>query len=266
MSGTIEIEALDEAPPPPRSWFAARLSVSRAVLLLALAAGAVYAGSEGLFRDPKILLSSAMVMVFAAFALAVSPTAHRPSQWSRHLKLTIGDDGVYVERPTSKTFIPFARVETIKQEGLRFLLKERGSPGLVLKPIRAGSMRKVVERVVRGRAAAAAVPDPVARTILERGNRTVAEWVSTLRAPSNQEGYRASDLDPDRLWSIVENGALGPSERAAAAVGLQRHLDEAGKARLRVAAEASASPRFRVALQAASDGDEEELSRALEHL
>ncbi len=52
--------------------------------------------------------------------------------------------------------------------------------------------------------------------------------------------------------------------RIAAAAAVAPSLDDAGKARLRVAAEATASPELRVALEAAAAADEEAMAEALQ--
>ena len=65
---------------------------------------------------------------------------------------------------------------------------------------------------------------------------------------------------------MIESPSLDPSHRAAAAVALRDQLDDEGKRRLRVAADACASPKVRVALEAAAEDDDQKLSLALEQL
>ncbi len=87
-----------------------------------------------------------------------------------------------------------------------------------------------------------------------------------MRNLTSRDGYREAAVTSEHLWPVVENAALGSPARAAAAVALRAHLDEEGKTRLRVAAEACASPNVRVALEAVLGEDDNELTRALEAL
>jgi hypothetical protein len=60
--------------------------------------------------------------------------------------------------------------------------------------------------------------------------------------------YRAAAPEPDDLWRLAEDPGASPQLRVAAAVALSPLLDEAGRHRLRVAANASATRSTRVAL------------------
>jgi hypothetical protein len=75
--------------------------------------------------------------------------------------------------------------------------------------------------IAHGRAAASAVHDDQAGALLERGERCISKRVSDIRALSGRD-YRENSCDPNRLWLMVENLALDPSQRAAALVGFSR--------------------------------------------
>ena len=86
-----------------------------------------------------------------------------------------------------------------------------------------------------------------------RGTRTTAEWAELLRGIRGGDGdYRSGDLRDEDLWLVLESGAHPEESRAAAAVILRERGDDA-KNRIRIAAEASVSPRLRVALTSAAD-------------
>ena len=90
-------------------------------------------------------------------------------------------------------------------------------------------------------------------TLVGRGERTVTEWVAALTelADASRSRYRRATLPREHLWRIVEDARCSADERAGAAVALLRSsLDQAGRARLRIAAEASALPPLRVVLNA----------------
>jgi hypothetical protein len=92
---------------------------------------------------------------------------------------------------------------------------------------------------------------------LERGSRRTDEWLRHLRsvggsARAERSGYRRPALPPEKLWRVVEDPASPPGARAGAAVALSHGLDEPGKQRLRIAAEATALPGMRVLLESAA--------------
>jgi hypothetical protein len=93
----------------------------------------------------------------------------------------------------------------------------------------------------------------------------VPEGLRGLRTLPRDGGYRAAVLTPERLWQVLENAGEDPSVRAGAAAALAPLLDNAGRARLRVTAEACAEPRLRVAMNAASEeANERGLEEALD--
>jgi len=115
----------------------------------------------------------------------------------------------------------------------------------------------------RGRTAAA----PLAT--LERAGRSALGWVKDLRAlaETSGHGYRAATLPSDELWSVALDPAASEELRIGAGLALRPRLDEEGKAKLRAAAGASASPRFRVVLEAAAgELDDDQLSEAIADL
>ena len=79
-------------------------------------------------------------------------------------------------------------------------------------------------------------------------------------------GYRRAVVSDEALWRVVEDASVDEETRAGAAVALRKMLDEPGRARLRVVAEATASPRLRVALEAASGTNEGAVRESLEEL
>jgi len=80
------------------------------------------------------------------------------------------------------------------------------------------------------------------------------------------ENYRPAQPpmrpDEEKLWAVVEDASAKPEARASAAAAL-RVKGEAPVARLRATAEATASPKLRVALEAAASDDDAVLEQAL---
>ena len=71
-------------------------------------------------------------------------------------------------------------------------------------------------------------------------------------AETGGSGYRAATVPTETLWSVALDPAAKEELRIGASLALRGALDDDGRERLRVAAEASASPRLRVVLEAAT--------------
>jgi hypothetical protein len=105
--------------------------------------------------------------------------------------------------------------------------------------------------------------------MLQRGQRDVRDWVAALRAIGTGANatLRTAPVPHDRLLRIVEDPSQDAAARAAAAVALGADLDEPGRARLRVAAEAIAAPKLRVAIEKAAErADDAEIEAALSEI
>ena len=102
---------------------------------------------------------------------------------------------------------------------------------------------------------------------LARGERGVAEWRKALASIRSADGgYRQTATRDEDLWRVVEDVSAPADARAAAALALRSAAD--APARLRVAAEAVASPHLRIALETAADREAEDaaLDEALERV
>ncbi len=103
--------------------------------------------------------------------------------------------------------------------------------------------------------------------LVRRGSRSHTEWLDALRKLSGGEGgYREAAVREEDLWRVVEDPAAPADARAGAAMVLKASLDDAGRARVRVAAEATASPKLRVALDALSADADDGVADALAEL
>jgi hypothetical protein len=237
-----------------------RLANRLVVVLLAIGVWSVVMAAH--LEGPWLVLGP----IFAIFAAAILVARWRAR--AGRVTLTLGNDGIYLEERSSNRFIPFADLVRVTRGASGLTLRARGAPLLVLhaaRPEGDQGLGDLVDRIEEARVAAGGLPAD-APLAFERGHRSIPEWMSELRGLLKRDGYRESSVDPPRLWAMVESPALEPSHRAAAAVALRDHLGTEGKARLRVAAEACASPKVRVALEAAAEDDDEKLSLALERI
>ncbi len=197
-------------------------------------------------------------------------------------KVHVGADGVLVTWMRTKRFIPHAAIAELTEYESGW-----GNSRLLGVDIRLAS-GEVVRVPVASRKWAANAPATLrarieeareahrnggvlneAAVVLGREGRSVVEWIAALRSvgAGTNATHRIAPVNPDRLWSIVEDPSTDARSRAAAAVALSTSTDDEGRMRLRAAAVATAAPKLRVALETlASPASEEELVRVLEDL
>jgi hypothetical protein len=196
-------------------------------------------------------------------------------------KIVVGADGVLVRWLWQKRFIPMSELRLITREenrGIRFHLQSgeeivvqtsarARTEGQVTIEHREAVFARVNEALAtfRNRDGAAS-----ASALVGRGTRSKIEWLEALKklagVGTRGGGYRDAALRDDDLWRLVEDPSAAPDVRAGAAFVLRGSLDDAGRARVRVAAEATASPKLRFALDEVAKDDAAELESALDDL
>jgi hypothetical protein len=193
-------------------------------------------------------------------------------------KIVVGVDGVLVKWLFTKRFIPMSQITAVTRaddRAIRFHLSSgesvvvhtsmRGKYKTARAPQhRDAVLARVAEALAAFRARGASVD---VSALVGRGTRTKNEWLDALRKlRAGGGGYRSALVRDDDLWRVVEDPAAPADERAGAAMVLRRSLDESGRARVRVAAEASASPKLRVVLDAAASETDDALESAIDDL
>ena len=181
-------------------------------------------------------------------------------------KISVGVDGIHERWLWRKKLIPMsalAGVERIEDRQIRLRLVD-GTEHMLFTSMRrnnsfgSGSATQhgdaVHARIAEAYAAFRAHPSAAdVSALVGKGTRTRAEWLSALATLRDaQGGYRDAVVRDDDLWRVVEDPSAPADARAGAAMLLRRSLDDEGKARVRVAAEATASPKLRIALDAAA--------------
>jgi len=193
--------------------------------------------------------------------------------------VTIGGDGVLIEG-FPKRFVSYSDVASIERE-------ERSSAGgvpmvsrgffLVLRSGQRIFLNTMQERLREGMFegdylfdaavsahVAASHGAAAATAALFRGDRTTSEWLLGLRT-AGESRYRVAALREEELLSILGDPKADPTARAGAAICLAANGDDA-REKIRIAAEEIAAPKLRAAIDAALEGDEDTLERALEVL
>jgi hypothetical protein len=177
------------------------------------------------------------------------------------VSVSVGADGIRVRRLLSGArFIPFGALASAETDGREVTLRLRDGKvvrmhhpaGKGWKPAffhdRADEGRQLVARIkTLAEQHARAGAD---LSMLARGTRTTSEWLRDVAHASDEHAsFRTPAVPPDVLWRIVEDPTMVSTARAGAAIALRTGLDDEGRARLRVLADACASPRLRIALE-----------------
>jgi hypothetical protein len=181
-----------------------------------------------------------------------------------------GADGIIVRR----RFIPYA---SIRRRSRRYI--EPGGEHLVL---HLDSGEEVVFRVSaiheEARAALLARLDTeiaayreAARqavlAALDRGEQSLSDWRKALgRLTTASDGYRSASVALADVQETLDNVAAPAERRIGAAIALAGAGDPDAPERIRVAAEACAEPRLRIALTsiAAGEADDDAVEEALQ--
>ncbi|MBK7396425.1 MAG: hypothetical protein IPJ34_09030 [Myxococcales bacterium] len=226
---------------------------------------------------PLIKLGYSLGALIAGLAVAASYATILAMRF-KSARAEVGADGVVLSWLGRRQFVPIReieRAEVVEGKATLVRIHRIGAPPLdVVAAVRnaptlgerpAQLLAERIEEAVQARGlggAAVAVDDP--EGVLVRGARPIAEWIAELRGLRDRvPTFRAPGLF-DRLWDVLEDVRATPTQRAAAAVALTPHLDEEGKTRLQVAAQAAVAPKLRIALEAAAEQDDARLAEALE--
>lgn len=193
-------------------------------------------------------------------------------------RIAVGVDGILVRWLWRERFIPMSQIVSVAGSGDREITirlasgkietlhlaprdprQRRLAPWVRQK--RDAMLARIHEALEAHRSGASAAD---VAALVGRGSRSRSEWIEAIGKLREGSGYRTAVVRDEDLWSVVEDPAAPEDARAGAAIALRTSLDEAGKERVRVAAEATASPKLRIALDAAA-GDSDEVARSALH-
>lgn len=211
--------------------------------------------AAGVLGVPALLVGLLATVVLCATVIALVPN-----------EIRVGSDGVLVQNRLDATFHRREDVlgAAATSDGIELRLADRR----VEVPMTSRGGLTELERDDQGMLLQAiadmregAAGDDVGWR-LERANRPVDEWLGSLLGDA--VGYRDGDVPNEALHRVLSGGARA-SARLAAALLLSRRGTDEDRAKVRIAADAVAEPKLRIALDAvASDAsmDDEKL-RAL---
>ncbi|MCL2725689.1 MAG: hypothetical protein FWD69_14765 [Polyangiaceae bacterium] len=181
-------------------------------------------------------------------------------------RIEVGIDGVLVRRLWRTRFIPIAQIRYASPDGKNSIVLQLtcsdASDVERFDIVSSGASRRdallaqISEALVTSYRSIKTTTTNVA-TLVGRGTQTKSQWLSALaKLRDTTEGYREMAVREEDLWQLVEDPSAPEDVRAGAAMVLRRTLDENGKTRLCAAANATVSPKLRVALDVAADSDE----------
>jgi len=164
----------------------------------------------------------------------------------------VAGDGVWVNAPLSRNFIPFAELQGVSEAGLWLRLHTtRGdfsiTPPLLWPGARSRAARDALVVALReGASRVASLPEPIPASR------------AGLALRPREGGFRELPMSADDLLRVVESARAPSGARARAAASLLRNEPESGHVeRVRLAAEGSASPQLRRAFSCAIAHDDE---------
>jgi hypothetical protein len=213
--------------------------------------------------------------VLAAMALLTLPLLLVRS------RVDVAADGVFLRWLFFSRFVPFGAIQNVwfepgrprgffrRGESARLTLYGANGPQLAVSSrAEPPDLRQAAEAIEAGmnayHASGGRAPFDSAR--LGRSGARSADWLARIRTLARMPAsYRDAPPSHDELARIVGDVHASEEQRAAAAVGLAA-LGEEGKSHLRVAREATADPKLRVAFDAAIADDDEAIAAALDEV
>jgi hypothetical protein len=166
-------------------------------------------------------------------------------------RIVVGADGVLVRSGLRERFVGFEEVATVDDLAVTTKRGKQIKVAVSGNPVeRAAAVHRLHEAF---RAYCARATGALDANLL-RGERSMEAWKDDLtRRARAQATFRSSAASREDLEAVLANPASRVEQRLGAAVALA-FLGDEGAARVRIAAEASANQRVRVALDAAAQG------------
>jgi hypothetical protein len=191
-------------------------------------------------------------------------------------RVVVGTDGVLVSWFWRRRFVSYSEVRAVRpfgsgtHQGVALWLSTATSIKLPLKRKLTSQLNDQETDLVTQRIQQAIASFHQKRrerdvALPERGPRSLKEWIRLLRAVGSgaNADHRTAPIPREELFRIVEDPGAAPAERARAAVAIGGGLDDSGRSRLRIAAEATAAPEVRALLElSAEEADEAQIAEA----
>lgn len=173
-------------------------------------------------------------------------------------EVTVGRDGLRVAGAFGSETTLFADVtEIVRTDSGLELVKKDGTRKKIRLDVR-GPVAEAIARRVRDAFGSGAIDGASAAALLGRAGRAIGEWREALRTAVAGTGFRDEPIADEKLVSVLEDPTAAPDARVGAALALSERSSPELARKIRVAAEACAAPRMRVALSSLADGAPDE--------
>lgn len=165
--------------------------------------------------------------------------------------LVVGADGIGIRSGIANEFLAYCAIASVASRDSTVVLTMRDGRECVMTLSVGTRVRDVVRRIERAIAEATVPADDEVATLLHDVAGTTAEKVSALRelGSETQERYREGRPPRERLWAILEDPQRSGATRTRAAIALSGTLADEDRTRLRIATDATVSPKVRVAME-----------------
>jgi hypothetical protein len=204
----------------------------------------------GPFANPSMEAFFTIVFI-GLFALVIAELSSPPV-------LTVGLDGLRLRTLLRSRYVPHTKILDLadSESGATLLLE--GNKRLKLAAMRTRGRADAVDglRALLRRALSASFrrrSSSRAAEALDRRGERFDDWKARLAKLTSSLGYREGSLDAEALADVVDDAQSPVDRRLGAALALAKAGGEAGKARVRIAAEATADVELRAALEAAAE-------------
>ncbi|MBN8613277.1 MAG: hypothetical protein J0L92_21975 [Deltaproteobacteria bacterium] len=213
---------------------------------------------------PMMLAGAAQPSMVAMGCMLVSSpwlVAELVSRWWSSRSLEIGLDGVLSKSREGRALLRFEDIRDVASDGEALTITTNdGTVHRVLTDVDDEAMRRaMLDRLREARAIAKSrgSESSVALALLERGSRSLGTWRGELASIlTAAKGFRAASVGADDLAVVMDDTSATTEQRIAAAIALGAVPEN--RARIRVAAETSVSPKLRVAFDALAQGEHDD--------
>ncbi len=199
-------------------------------------------------------------MVIAGVLWSVGPGLAMAWWWPQ--RVTLGADGLLWSRRGGHRFIRYASITGIQRSDERLTLSLRGGAKVTLRTTGAEAISTAEALEARMRATmeqnAARAGEP-GYEVLDPADKDVGSWLRAIESRAQPaHAFREATFEPERLRAVLDDATTTGAKRLGAAVALASSGEADAPGRIRIAAQGTASPRLRVALEKIADGQRDE--------
>ena len=185
--------------------------------------------------------------------------------------IIVGDDGIRLRRGWRRKFIAFDSIKSMQQvaDGRLYITLADGRRLRIGSRAAGHAYAKALLQRIQSAMSPEGGATAAATQLLTRGDRSLVDWRAALRGLFHREpGYRGPRLTRRDALAVLFDTTRAADQRLGAAMALSAvdALDDDTRSRIRIAAEASANPKLRIALEGVADAalDQTAVDEAIE--